>query len=127
MISKIYQNSKISLLISIILLILMSISLYYFFQIKTYKTINFILEIDEKHKTFAKINSDIYYSLNKDSFAQFQFQDRSIRLELIKITNTKQNEFIIEFTKSLLLKPKTQIRAVLFLKDNGNFFDLFIK
>lgn len=127
MISKIYQNSKISLLISIILLILMSISLYYFFQIKTYKTINFILEIDEKHKTFAKINSDIYYSLNKDSFALFQFQDRSIRLELIKITNTKQNEFIIEFTKSLLLKPKTQIPAVLFLKDNGNFFDLFIK
>ncbi|AAV27472.1 MAG1140 family protein [Mesomycoplasma hyopneumoniae] len=127
MTSKIYQNSKISLLISIILLILMSISLYYFFQIKTYKTINFILEIDEKHKTFAKINSDIYYSLNKDSFAQFQFQDRSIRLELIKITNTKQNEFIIEFTKSLLLKPKTQIPAVLFLKDNGNFFDLFIK
>ncbi|ADQ90361.1 Putative uncharacterized protein [Mesomycoplasma hyopneumoniae 168] len=127
MTSKIYQNSKISLLISIILLILMSISLYYFFQIKTYRTINFILEIDEKHKTFAKINSDIYYSLNKDSFAQFQFQDRSIRLELIKITNTKQNEFIIEFTKSLLLKPKTQIPAVLFLKDNGNFFDLFIK
>ncbi|WP_348602725.1 hypothetical protein ABJ972_00780 [Mesomycoplasma hyopneumoniae] len=127
MTSKIYQNSKISLLISIILLILMSISLYYFFQIKTYRTINFILEIDEKHKTFAKINSDIYYSLNKDSFAQFQFQDRSIRLELIKVTNTKQNEFIIEFTKSLLLKPKTQIPAVLFLKDNGNFFDLFIK
>ncbi|ATP60039.1 hypothetical protein CSW10_00570 [Mesomycoplasma dispar] len=116
-----------SVLISVILLILMGFSLYYFFQIKTYKTINFVLEIDEKHKTFAKINSDIYYLLNKDSFAQFQFQDRSVRLELVKITNTKQNEFIIEFTKSLLLKPKTQIPAVLFLKDNGNFFDLFIK
>ncbi|WP_232510567.1 MAG1140 family protein [Mesomycoplasma dispar] len=127
MTSKIYQNSKISVLISVILLILMGFSLYYFFQIKTYKTINFVLEIDEKHKTFAKINSDIYYLLNKDSFAQFQFQDRSVRLELVKITNTKQNEFIIEFTKSLLLKPKTQIPAVLFLKDNGNFFDLFIK
>ncbi|WP_220200580.1 MAG1140 family protein [Mesomycoplasma flocculare] len=127
MISKIYQNSKISLLISIILLIAMVVSIYYFFQIKTYKTVNFILEIDDKQKTFARINSDVYYSLNKDSFAQFQFQNKNIRLELVKITNIKQDEFIIEFTKSLLLKPKTQIPAVLFLKHNGNFLDLFIK
>ncbi|MDW2860838.1 MAG1140 family protein [Mesomycoplasma ovipneumoniae] len=127
MTSKIYQNNKITIIISVFLLIMMGASFYYFFQIKTYRTVNFILEIDEKHKTFATINSDIYYLMDKDSFAQFQFQDRVVRLEITKIVNVKQNEFVVEFTKSLLLKPKTQLPAVLFLKNTGNFLDLFTK
>ncbi|MBG0730938.1 MAG1140 family protein [Mycoplasma sp. 'Moose RK'] len=127
MISKIYRNSKVSIFASIFLISLMGISLYYFFNIKTYKTVNFILEIDENQKTFTKVNSDIYYLLSKDSFVQFQLENRTIRLELMKITNTKQNEFMLEFTRSLLLKPKTQIPATLFLENNGTFLDLFVK
>lgn len=125
MILKLYQKNFFSLLISVLLVVILAGSIYLFLQIKTKKIIDVPIIVDKKGKFTTLVDSNIYYQIKKGDYASFTFNFQTIRLEIIKISNIKQNIFEIEFSKSPVLKPLTQVAGKLILGEEKNFFSIF--